>query len=153
MQRIINKFGSCSSIMHKRCRNTELFLVRIFLYYPIFRIISFPVLPVFSCIFLYYFLCCPYYPNTGKYRLEKTPYLNTFHAVVVTLKTIINNKKWKNVWILLFLSSSRWTLWRIFFGNPRDNMDSFLYLPTVVVTNVDYIKRTIHKAIHKSTCN
>ena len=153
MQRIINKFGSCSSIMHKRCLNTELFLVRIFLYYPVFRIISFPVLPVFSCIFLYYFLCCPYYPNAGKYRLEKTPYLNTFHAVVVTLKTIINNKKWKNVWILLFLSSSRWTLWRIFFGNPRDNMDSFLYLPTVVVTNVDYIKRNIHKAIHKSTCD
>ena len=48
MQRIINKFGSCSSIMHKRCRNTELFLVCIFLYYPIFRIISFPVLSVLS---------------------------------------------------------------------------------------------------------
>ena len=123
---------------------------------PYFPVLSdFPYY-LFSCIvriFLYFPVLLPVLSVLSKYRLEKTPYLNTFHAVVVTLKTIINNKKWKNVWILLLLSSSRWTLWRIFFGNPRDNMDSFLYLPTVVVTNVDYIKRTIHTAIHKSICN
>ena len=51
-------------IMHvsqrEKCPNTELFLVRSFLYTP--------YLSVFS-------------PNTGKYGPEITPYLHTFHVV------------------------------------------------------------------------
>ena len=46
--------------LRKKCPNTEFFLVRIFLYSDGIRRFS---------------------PNTGKYGLEKTPYLDTFHAV------------------------------------------------------------------------
>ena len=46
-------------IYREKCRNMEFFLVRIFLYSEI---------SLFS-------------PNTGIYEPEKTPYLDTFHAV------------------------------------------------------------------------
>ena len=36
-------------------------------------------------------------PNTGKYEPEKTPYLDTFDAVIVkrTLSELTSEKKWK----------------------------------------------------------
>ena len=52
--------------LREKCPNIELFLVRIFLYSNWIRKIS-----VFS-------------PNTGKYGPGITPYLDTFHAVVVS---------------------------------------------------------------------
>ena len=53
--------------LREKCPNTELFLVRIFLYSDwIWR--DTPYLSVFSS-------------NTWKYGLEMTPYLDTFHAV------------------------------------------------------------------------
>ena len=58
-------------IMHvsqrEKCPNTELFLVRIFLY-SVRSFLYTPYLSVFS-------------PNTGKYGPEITPYLHTFHVV------------------------------------------------------------------------
>ena len=52
--------------LREKCPNADLFLVRIFLYSKWIRKIS-----VFS-------------PNTGKYGPEITPYLDTFHAVMVS---------------------------------------------------------------------
>ena len=51
--------------LREKCPNTEFFLVRIF---PFFLVRIFPYLSVFS-------------PKAGKYRPEKTLYLDTFHAV------------------------------------------------------------------------
>ena len=51
---------SFEEAMHEKCPNTELFLVRIFLYSDWIRRFS---------------------PNRGKYGPEITPYLNTFHEV------------------------------------------------------------------------
>ena len=48
-------------ILREKCPNTEFFLVRIFLYSPVFGL------------------------NTGIYGPEKTPYLDTFHAVRNTI--------------------------------------------------------------------
>ena len=57
--------------LREKCPNTEFFLARIFPYLD--RIERFtPWISVFS-------------RNTGKYGPEKTPYLNTFHAVLSTL--------------------------------------------------------------------
>ena len=47
--------------LREKCRNTELFLVCIFLHLDYERVFS---------------------PKTGKYRPETTPYLGTFHAVM-----------------------------------------------------------------------
>ena len=55
--------------LREKCPNTELFLIRIFLYSDWIRR-DLPYLSVFS-------------PNTGKYGQEITPYLDTFHAVKV----------------------------------------------------------------------
>ena len=52
-------------LLREKCPNTEFFVVRIF--------------PHSDWIFS---------PNAGKYRSEKTPYLDTFHAVAA-LKTVI----------------------------------------------------------------
>ena len=59
-----------------KCPNTELFLVGIFLYLSVFR------------------------PNTGKYEPKITPYLDTFHTVVVlncypliSFRTLILNSR------------------------------------------------------------
>ena len=43
--------------------------------------------------------------------------------------------------------------WRIYFGNARDNMYSLLYLPIVIVPNVEYIKRITNTVTHKSRYN
>ena len=51
-------------ILREKCSNTEFFLVRIFLYSDWIRIQN-----------------TEFSPNTGKYGPEKTPYLDTFHAV------------------------------------------------------------------------
>ena len=51
----------------KKCPNTEFFLVHIFMYLDWIWIFT-PSISVFS-------------PNIWKYGPEKTPYLNTFHAV------------------------------------------------------------------------
>ena len=40
-----------------------------------YGVFSAPYFPIFS-------------PNTGKYGQEKTPYLDTFHAVIVTLNVM-----------------------------------------------------------------
>ena len=70
---------SCSKVNHLRlkipvsitlrekCPNTEFFLVRIFLYS--------------DWIWRFTEQICVFSPNTTKYGPEKTPYLNTFHAV------------------------------------------------------------------------
>ena len=50
----------CQHALCEKCPNTELFLVRIFLYLD--------------------WIC----PNTGKYSPEITPYLDTFHAVTMS---------------------------------------------------------------------
>ena len=63
----------------EECPNTELFLVRIFLYSV--RIFLYtPYLSVFS-------------PNTGKYGPEITPYLDTFHAVFGKIYIRIQEQK------------------------------------------------------------
>ena len=54
--------------LRKKCINTELFLVRIFLYSDLIRRDT-PYLSVFS-------------PNTGKYGPKIIPFLETFHAVI-----------------------------------------------------------------------
>ena len=53
--------------MREKCPNTELFLVRVFLYSDWIRRDT-EYLPVFS-------------PNTGKHGPKITPYLDTFHTV------------------------------------------------------------------------
>ena len=64
--------GSAIETLREKCPNTEFFLVHIFLYsdciqyFPVFRFT--PLISVFST-------------NTGKYGPEKTPYIDTFHAV------------------------------------------------------------------------
>ena len=43
-------------------------------------------------------------PNTGKYRPEKTPYLDTFNAVIISIITFlkwIRNEKLKVIAIIL----------------------------------------------------
>ena len=52
--------------LREKCPNKEYFLVRIFLYSHCIQILK--EISVFS-------------PNTGKYGPEKTPQLDTFHAV------------------------------------------------------------------------
>ena len=61
--------------LRERCPSMEFFLVRIFSHSDRLRRFT-----VFS-------------PNTGKYRSEKTPYLDTFQAVLVV--SFIDNKKKK----------------------------------------------------------
>ena len=63
--------------LRERCPSMEFFLVRIFSHSDRLRRFT-----VFS-------------PNTGKYRSEKTPYLDTFQAVLVV--SFIDNKKKKHV--------------------------------------------------------
>ena len=53
-------------VLREKCPNTEFFLVRIF---PAFGLNT-EYLSVFS-------------PNAGRYGPEKTPYLDTFHAVMI----------------------------------------------------------------------
>ena len=55
--------------LREKCRNTELFLVHIFLYSDWIRRFT-PKISVFSS-------------NTGKYGPEITPYLDTFHAMLI----------------------------------------------------------------------
>ena len=62
------KLFSYKYTLCEKCPNTEFFLVRIFLYLDGIRRFT-PYFPIFS-------------PNTGKYGPEKTPYLDTFHAVI-----------------------------------------------------------------------
>ena len=54
-----------------------------------------PYFPVFS-------------PNTGKYRPEKTPYLDTFHAVNMLFCVIIWEAKMKPKFI--FVKTSVWSI-------------------------------------------
>ena len=67
--------------LRERCPSMEFFLVRIFSHSDRLRRFT-----VFS-------------PNTGKYRSEKTPYLDTFQAVLVV--SFIDNKKKKNMLCLV----------------------------------------------------
>ena len=55
--------------LREQCLNTEFFLVRIFSPDPV-RMRETPYISVFSS-------------NAGKYGPEKTPYLDTFHAVIL----------------------------------------------------------------------
>ena len=61
------------------CANKEFYLVRIFQHSNWIRIDT-KYLSVFS-------------PNAGKYRLEKTPYLDTFRAVIDKFYST----KWENI--------------------------------------------------------
>ena len=67
LKRISNKATNVS--LRQKCPNAEFFVVRIFSHSHWIRRDT-EYLSVFS-------------RNAGKYRSEKTPYLNTFHAVVV----------------------------------------------------------------------
>ena len=68
---------SIISALRENCPNTELFLVRIFLYSDWIRRFT-PWISVFS-------------PNTGKYGPEITPYLDFFVQCWVTTKTSEQN--------------------------------------------------------------
>ena len=61
-----------SASLREKCPNTEFFLVRIFPHSGLIRRDT-PYLSIFS-------------PNAGKHRPEKTPYLDTFHAVLILEK-------------------------------------------------------------------
>ena len=56
--------------LREKCPNTEFFLVRIFLHSDWIRRDT--------------------SPNAGKYGPEKTPYFDTFHAVIITVIILIN---------------------------------------------------------------
>ena len=74
-------FCSIELSLREKCPNTELFLVRIFLYSDWIRRdtpVSLRYLSVFS-------------PNTGKYGPKITPYLDTFHAVTVTSQVTLGS--------------------------------------------------------------
>ena len=83
--------------LREKCPNTALFLVRIFLYsdFSVFR------------------------PNTGKYRPEITPHLDTFQVVlVITVGNIKkklpkkgNQPKGKKNWTISFLIDSKTSTW------------------------------------------
>ena len=60
-------------LLREKCPNTKLFLVRIFLYSDLIQRFD-EQISIFS-------------PNTGKYRPEITPYLNTFHTVSYSQKS------------------------------------------------------------------
>ena len=77
--------------LRENCQNTEFFLVRIFPHSDCIRIDT-PYLSVFS-------------PNAEKYGPEKTPYLDTFHAEIVTGRlSLLDNWNWKkNFWSNYFL--------------------------------------------------
>ena len=60
-------------LLREKCPNTKLFLVRIFLYLDLIQRFD-EQISIFS-------------PNTGKYRPEITPYLNTLHAVSYSQKS------------------------------------------------------------------
>ena len=51
--------------------------------YPKYGVFSGPFFPVFGLNTERYGVCSP---NVGKYRPEKTPYLDTFHAVLDLLE-------------------------------------------------------------------
>ena len=73
-------FDSDCSVLHfstplrEKCSNTEFFLVRIF--------------PHLDWIFS---------PNAGKYRLAKTPYLDTFHAVLTLSTHVFPKMNWLGI--------------------------------------------------------
>ena len=63
----------CNSLREK-CPNTELFLVRIFPHSDwIRRDTEYTEYTEYLSVFS---------PNAGKYELEKSPYLDTFHVVI-----------------------------------------------------------------------
>ena len=63
-----------STPLREKCSNTEFFLVRIF--------------PHLDWIFS---------PNAGKYRLAKTPYLDTFHAVLTLSTHVFLKMNWLGI--------------------------------------------------------
>ena len=51
-----------------------------------------------------------YSPNTGKYRPEKTPHLDTFHAVHVINICIINASLYTVCSVILFSPQNSWSV-------------------------------------------
>ena len=52
-------------------------------------------------------------PKEGKVTVNMRTTINkfgSFSCIVIALKTIINNKKWNNAWIVLLLSGNGWML-------------------------------------------
>ena len=52
-------------------------------------------------------------PKEGKITVNVRRIINTFGSfsrIVIALKTIINNKKWNNAWIVLLLNGNEWML-------------------------------------------
>ena len=76
-KKITSFFEPCH-ILREKCPNTEFFLVRIFPHSDWIRRDT-PYLSVLS-------------PNAGKYAPEKTPYLDTFHAVILVHFRLTNNR-------------------------------------------------------------
>ena len=52
-------------------------------------------------------------PKEGKITVNMRIIINmfgSFSGIVIALKTIINTKKWNNVWIVLLLNGNGWML-------------------------------------------
>ena len=62
-------------------------------------------------------------PKEGKITVNMRRIINTFGSfsrIVIALKTIINNKKWNNAWIVLLLNGNGWmVLENIFWKSKR----------------------------------
>ena len=70
-KKVVHAVNFEARALREKCSNTEFFLVRIFPPSDWIRRDT-EYLSVFS-------------PNVGKYGTEKTPYLDTFHAVVLSV--------------------------------------------------------------------
>ena len=84
--------------LYEKCPNTDFFLFRSFLYSELIRRFT-PQISVFI-------------PNSGKYRPEITPYLDTFHAVHCTHATGSINKVF---FTILFAFSSCYVEWTFYY--------------------------------------
>ena len=89
-----------------------------------YGVISGPYFPVFN-------------PNTGKYRPEITPYLDTFHVVFSTLKHRNNGDVWK----LLCYKSVQWKL-SLSKAKRPDNSQKCMKLLTRIFTWFNMILKT-----------
>ena len=100
-----NSIFNCSLCI--KCPNTELFLVRNFLYKDWIRRFT-EQISSFS-------------PNTGKYGPEITPYLDTFHEVAVFQSVFTLRHIKLTIYILKnkFTSYKEYSLNFVFPGNPK----------------------------------
>ena len=104
------KLAKAVLTMRETCPNTEFLLVLIFPHSDWIRRDS-PYLSVFS-------------PNAGKYEPEKSPYLDSFHAVLWTINLWVQNKI-TTIWSLVFHMNS----------SEKD-----FHMKTLVISNTRYLE-------------